>query len=154
VFCSAILFLYFNHFSRFIFAKKSCGALIFIVGNQTQQKIKFILQKTSNYDYLKTCKQTDLENKRLSNASNWYSYLQCFVFLIFWALSQYIYPQSVYICIYTSPYIHYIPYVYPLYITYYMLVHTVLHLYRLPDTYNITLQLQHRWYIHLYTLNT
>jgi len=79
VFCSAILFRYFNHFSRFIFAKKSCGAFIFIVGNQTQQKSKFILQKTSNYDYLKTCKQTDLENKIL----NWYSSLQCFVFCRF-----------------------------------------------------------------------
>jgi len=68
--CSAVQFwFYFNHFSRFIFATKSCGVLIFTVGNQTQQKSKYILQKTSNFDYLKTCEQTDLENKRLSNVS-------------------------------------------------------------------------------------
>jgi len=42
------------------------------------------------------------------------------------AISQYIsiLNLTVYFCIYTSQYIHYIPCVYPLYITYYMLVHT------------------------------
>jgi len=140
VFCSAILFRYFNHFSRFIFDKKTCGAFIFIVGNQTQQKSKYILQKTSNYDYLKTYKHTDMENKRLSNASNWYSYLQCFVLCRFLgSFSVYLYPQSncvhlyIYITIHTlytlciPPFNGISPsttWLYPLYITYYMLVHT------------------------------
>jgi len=39
VFCSAILFRY------FIFTKKSCGAFIFIVGHQTQQKKQIYIAK-------------------------------------------------------------------------------------------------------------